>query len=106
MLVTGGGSGIGAGVADYFCERGARVTICGRRRERVDAVAARLGENCRSVQADVTRDAERRLLVDAAMDHGGGLDALVNNAANMYRGTVEELDEQGLLGNRDPCIPR
>lgn len=97
VLVTGGGSGIGAGVAEYFCERGARVTICGRRKEKVDAVAARLGKNCRSVRADVTGDADRRLLVDAALEHGDGLDALVNNAGNMYRGAVEELDEQGLL---------
>ena len=97
VLVTGGGSGIGAGVAEYFCERGARVTICGRRKERVDAVAARLGGNCRGVQADVTRDAERCVLVEAALEHGDGLDALVNNAANMYRGAVEELDEQELL---------
>lgn len=97
MLVTGGGSGIGAGVAEYFCERGARVTICGRRRDKVDAVAARLGENCRGVRADVTGDADRRLLVDAALEHGDGLDVLINNAGNMYRGAVEELDEQGLL---------
>ena len=97
VLVTGGGSGIGAGVAEYFCGRGARVTICGRRKDKVDAVAARLGDNCRSVQADVTRDADRRLLVEAALEHGAGLDALVNNAGNMYRGAVEELDERRLL---------
>ena len=97
VLVTGGGSGIGAGVAEYFGERGARVTICGRRKEKVDAVAARLGDNCRSVQADMTRDADRRLLVEAALEHGAGLDALVNNAGNMYRGPVEELDERRLL---------
>ena len=97
LLVTGGGSGIGAGTAEYFCERGARVTICGRRKEKVDAVAARLGGNCLSVQADVTADADRRRLVRAAIGHGDGLDALVNNAGNMYRGAVQNLDEQQLL---------
>ena len=97
VLITGGGSGIGAGTAEYFCARGAWVTICGRRKEKIDAVAARLGGNCRSVQADVTRDVDRRRFVDAALEHGGGLDALVNNAGNMYRGAVEELDEQRLL---------
>ncbi len=97
VLITGGGSGIGAGTAQYFCERGARVTICGRRKDKIDAVAARLGENCLSVQADVTREADRRRLVDATLEHGEGLDALVNNAGNMYRGAVEELDEQRLL---------
>ena len=97
VLITGGGSGIGAGTAQYFCERGARITICGRRKDKIDTVAARLGKNCLSVQADVTRDADRRRLVDAALEHGEGLDALVNNAGNMYRGAVEELDERRLL---------
>ena len=40
ILITGGGSGIGSGTAKYFCERGARVTICGRRLDKVEAVAA------------------------------------------------------------------
>ena len=97
LLITGGGSGIGAGAAEYFCERGARVTICGRRRHKVEAVAARLGGSCRGVQADVTSDADRRRLVAAALEHGAGLDALVNNAGNMYRGAIHSLDEQQLV---------
>ena len=51
VLVTGGGSGLGAGTARYFCERGAQVTICGRRLEKVEAVAAEIGTGCRAVQA-------------------------------------------------------
>lgn len=97
ILITGGGSGIGSGTAKYFCERSARVTICGRRLDKIEAVAAEIGENCRAVQADVTSDDDRRRLVDAALEHGGGLDALINNAGNMYRGPVAELEEQALL---------
>lgn len=97
VLITGGGSGLGSGAARYFCERGARVTICGRRLKKIEAVAAGIGSDCRAVQADVTLDADRRRLVDAAIEHGDGLDALINNAGNMYRGAVEELDEQALL---------
>ena len=97
VLITGGGSGIGAGTAEYFCDRGARVTVCGRRTEKVDAVAARLGRNCLGIRADVTVDADRRRLVSTAIEHGGGLDALINNAGNMYRGAVQDLDEQQLL---------
>ena len=97
ILITGGGSGLGAGSAKYFCDRGAKVTICGRRKDKVEAVAAGIGPGCRAVQADVTRDADRRTLVDAALEHGGGLDALINNAGNMYRGPIEELEEQALL---------
>lgn len=97
VLITGGGSGLGAGTARYFCKRGARVTICGRRKSKVDAVASAVGRRCLAVQADVTRDADRRALVEAAIEHGGGLDALINNAGNMYRGPIETLDEQQLL---------
>lgn len=46
VLVTGGGSGIGEATARYFVERGARVTISGRREEKVAAVVADLGEHC------------------------------------------------------------
>ena len=40
ILITGGGSGLGEGAARHFVDAGANVTICGRRREKIDAVAA------------------------------------------------------------------
>jgi NAD(P)-dependent dehydrogenase (short-subunit alcohol dehydrogenase family) len=97
LLVTGGGTGIGAGVARYFVERGARVTICGRRADKVQATAQALGPACHAVVADVAVDADRRRLVQEAVAHGGGLDALVNTAADMVRGPLAELQEDELM---------
>lgn len=97
VLITGGGSGIGAGVARWYVTRGALVTICGRRADKVQEVAAELGAHCRGVFADVTNSDERAEAITAAVEHGGGLDGLVHCAGNMYRGAITELDEQALL---------
>ena len=96
VLVTGGGSGIGLGTAQHCIDRGAKVTICGRRPDKIEAAAASLGSQCRGVSADITVADDREKLLAAALEHGGQLDALVNNAGNMYRGAITELDEQEL----------
>lgn len=98
VIVTGGGSGIGAGTARYLAARGARVTICGRRQQPLDEVVADIGDSCQAVRCDVTSDADRARLVDAALEHGGGVDVLVNAAANMYRGELDELRENEVVG--------
>lgn len=98
VVVTGGGSGIGEGTARHFASKGAKVTICGRRKDKVEGVAADIGPACRAVACDVTVAADREALIAAAVEHGGGLDVLVSNAGNMYRGPITELDEDELLG--------
>jgi NAD(P)-dependent dehydrogenase (short-subunit alcohol dehydrogenase family) len=98
VLITGGGSGIGEGTARHLAAAGARVTISGRRAERVQAVAASIGDRCRAVTGDVTVAQDRVAMVAAAVEHGGGrLDVVVNNAGNMYRGPLAELHEAELL---------
>jgi 3-oxoacyl-[acyl-carrier protein] reductase len=97
VLVTGGGSGIGAGVARHFVALGARVTVSGRRPEKVQAVADELGEACLAVAADVSVPDDRRRLLDRALEHGGRLDTLVNAAGNTGKGALEALDETEML---------
>lgn len=94
VLVTGGGSGIGEGVVERLTTLGAHVTLTGRRRERVEAVAARTG--ARGVVGDVTVADDRHAMLAAAREHGGGLGAIVHGAGNMYRGPLAELTAEGL----------
>ena len=97
VVITGGGSGIGEATARYLAAQGAKVTICGRREDRIKTVAKEIGSNCAWVTADVTSSADRQKLIDAAIAHGGRIDALISNAGNMERKPVEEWTEERLL---------
>ncbi len=96
VLVTGGGSGIGEGIARHFAARGAKVTISGRRADRLQSVASSIGSACIAMPGDVTSSADRDELLEAAIEHGGKLDLLVNNAGNMYRQPVDAYTEEVL----------
>lgn len=82
-LVTGGGSGIGAGIAEVLAEHGASVALLGRRMEPLQAVAKHLAQRGATVQV-VTADVRQRAQVEAACSAAakalGGIDILVNNA--------------------------
>jgi NAD(P)-dependent dehydrogenase (short-subunit alcohol dehydrogenase family) len=78
-LVTGGGTGIGAAIATALAEVGAAVTICGRRRETLDAVAA-AKTGIDAVVADVTDEAAMVSLHEEADARGQPLDIVVANA--------------------------
>ena len=97
VLITGGGSGIGLGAAEHFGRRGAFVTISGRREEPLLAAVEQIGTRCNAVVGDVTVADDRKRMVEGAVDHGGGLDALLSLAGNMYVGTIGALEEDRLL---------
>ncbi|MFQ5703061.1 MAG: SDR family oxidoreductase [Gemmatimonadales bacterium] len=77
-LVTGGGEGIGKGVARALKAEGAKVTITGRREDVLGATAAELGVD--SVVGDVGNEADAVRTLAAVIDKHGRLDILVNNA--------------------------
>ena len=88
-LITGGGTGIGAAIAERFVADGARICITGRRQEMLDRVAESLPEGTVVTCAgDVTKlqDAER--MVETTLGLSGKLDVLVNNAAIDPGGTT------------------
>jgi NAD(P)-dependent dehydrogenase (short-subunit alcohol dehydrogenase family) len=90
-LVTGSTSGIGKGIALQLAALGAAVIVNGRSEERGAAVVASIratGARAAFESADLTDAGQCRDLVDRAAAHFGGLDILVNNAADTSRGDV------------------
>ncbi len=82
-LVTGGGSGIGAGIARVLAREGARVALCGRRKQALNAVLATLpGSKAAAmpVTADVTDMRSIQRAAGRVAVAFGGLDVLVANA--------------------------
>jgi NAD(P)-dependent dehydrogenase (short-subunit alcohol dehydrogenase family) len=94
ILVTGGGSGLGAAMGRRFAELGASLIICGRRLELLEQTAARLradfGATVRAIRCDIRDGAS----VEAMMDEiwrEAPLDVLVNNAAATFIAQTEHL---------------
>jgi 3-oxoacyl-[acyl-carrier protein] reductase len=98
-IVTGGGSGFGAGIAALFAQEGADVVVADVNGPAAEEVAGRIaaaGGSAVAVAADVTRDADTGRMVEAATARFGRLDVLVNNAgvthANQPLTDVTEAD--------------
>ncbi len=86
-LITGGGTGIGLGVAELLADLGAHVVLASRKQDHLDAACARItatGGQASSVILDV-RDPEKvKEAVDRVAQTHGRLDLLVNNAAGNF----------------------
>jgi 3-oxoacyl-[acyl-carrier protein] reductase len=91
VLVGGGASGIGAGIAGVLAAEGARLVLAGRTAETLDARAAELGGA--SVVADLSTPDGPSAAVASAVSQLGGLDLLVVNSGGPPAGTFEALGE-------------
>jgi NAD(P)-dependent dehydrogenase (short-subunit alcohol dehydrogenase family) len=98
-LVTGASRGFGRAIALAYAREGAKIVANYHASERegkdVAAEAGRLGAEALAVRGDVSREADARGLVQAAIDRFGRLDILVNNAGIMVRGPLLEMPEEG-----------
>jgi len=93
-LVAGGASGIGRAVVERLAAGGAAVVFCGNVPEQVRTTEAEVGGAVTGIVADVTRSADVRAFVDAAVTKHGGVDVLVNSAGIQRYGTVEKTPEE------------
>ncbi len=98
-VVTGGGTGIGEGIAKVYANAGAKVVVAGRRVEPIEQVAADInaaGGEAIAVQTDVTDRGQLEALADAAVEQFGSLSIWCNNAGgSALRTPLTELGRDG-----------
>ena len=90
-LITGGGTGIGAAIAVKLAGAGAAVSLAGRRRAPVEAVAARL-PRAKAIVADVTSETETSAAVATARATFGPIDILIANAGAAESAPAAKVD--------------
>ncbi|WP_422345791.1 SDR family oxidoreductase [Parasphingorhabdus sp.] len=90
VLVTAGSKGIGLATAMGYHKCGAKVAICGRSQDSLDAAAAQM-PGCLAMVADVSKAEDIDRLIEAVTAKFGGIDILVNNAGGPPPGLFEDL---------------
>ncbi|MET0538158.1 MAG: glucose 1-dehydrogenase [Xanthobacteraceae bacterium] len=83
-LITGGGSGIGQGIAELFAREGARVAIADINEQAAHKVAASLGKEAVALYCDVSKRADVDAAVNATVERFRNIDILVNNAGTSH----------------------
>ncbi|GKQ47370.1 SDR family NAD(P)-dependent oxidoreductase [Pseudomonas syringae] len=94
-LITGTSSGIGEATALALAERGAAIALVARRKDRLEALAAKInaaGGTALAVPADITDRSQADAAVQTVVQRFGRLDILVNNAGLMLLGPVVGAD--------------
>jgi len=119
ILITGGGTGLGAESARYLASRGARIAIAARRRDKLDEVASYIaadGGVAKVYELDVSNKAQFLAVAENVVADLGGLNVLVNNAGLMpIRPMVEvnteewdamiDVNLRGALYGIAACLP-
>ena len=98
LVVTGGGSGLGAAMARRFASLGATSVVLGRRKEKLDEVVASIaadGGKADAFTCDVRDAGAVQAVADQIENKHGRIDGLVNNAAGNFLAAAEDLSPNG-----------
>ncbi len=93
-IVTGGGSGIGKGIARGLASEGAKVVVAGRRADVLNSAVeelSTLGLTAVAIPTDVSDETQVSALFASTMERFGRVDILVNNAGAVDGGALDEL---------------
>jgi NAD(P)-dependent dehydrogenase (short-subunit alcohol dehydrogenase family) len=88
VFITGAARGIGAAAAERLHSRGANVALVGLEPERLQELAARLGERAQAFEADVTDYAALERAVNATIQRFGAIDVAIANAGVAFTGAL------------------
>jgi NAD(P)-dependent dehydrogenase (short-subunit alcohol dehydrogenase family) len=94
-VLTGAGSGIGRATAHAFARRGVQVVVTDRDEERATTVANEIGTSARGMRCDVTSVDDLSAVRDAALEHFGHVDLVMNNVGVLAVGPVEAIPLEG-----------
>ena len=103
-LITGGGQGVGQGIALALAKQGAHIVVTGRTLEKCETTAEILrgrGVKALPLRCDVKSAEDLQNTVDAAIKEFGRLDILVNNAQEVARAPLLSISDEQFTGNFD-----
>jgi len=95
-IVTGGGTGLGKGIATALVQAGAELVIAGRRKDILEKAAEEMSQNegkVIPVKADISKLDDIKRLVERTIDKFGKIDFLFNNAGTVRRTPCEDHSE-------------
>ncbi|MDP7059622.1 MAG: SDR family oxidoreductase [Candidatus Marinimicrobia bacterium] len=96
VIITGGGTGLGKSMAQRFGVLGAKLSICGRRKEVINTAVQELKESGAEVlgqQCDVRSGEDVQRMIDETVSKLGPVSVLLNNAAGNFISPTERLSE-------------
>jgi NAD(P)-dependent dehydrogenase (short-subunit alcohol dehydrogenase family) len=94
-IITGGGSGLGLGIAKEFSQNGIQTILVGRDAEKLKKAKEELGENCFYKSCDLNNLSSIPALIENIISEFGQIDILVNNAGiNMKKEFTDVTDEE------------
>lgn len=97
VIVTGGTDGIGKALVEDFLNRGAKVSTCSRTQEKLDNLMAQnTGKTLFTQKADVSKEADCKIFIEATLQTFGKIDILINNAGISMRALFKDTDLETL----------